>query len=180
MNQLFADEEHGGFFSVTKDAPNILLRQKEDYDGAEPSPNSVAALNLLRLSQITNSPEFAAQAQKTIAAFSDRITQAPVTIPQMLVALDYSLAKPRQVVIAGARDAAATRALVREVHGRFLPGKILLLADGGAGQKWLGERLEFIKTAGLINAQPAAYVCENFVCQLPTTDPAKLRELLSR
>ena len=180
MNQLFGDAEHGGFFSVTKDAPNILLRMKEDYDGAEPSPNSVAALNLLRLAQIKNAPEFTAQAQKTIAAFADRLAQAPVTLPQMLVALDASLAKPRQVVIAGPRDSAATRALLREVHARFLPDKILLLADGGAGQKWLGERLEFIRSAAPIDGQPAAFVCEDFVCQLPTTEPAKLRELLAK
>jgi uncharacterized protein YyaL (SSP411 family) len=180
MNQLFGDAEHGGFFSVTKDAPNILLRMKEDYDGAEPSPNSVAALNLLRLAQIKQAPEFTAQAQKTIGAFADRLTQAPVTLPQMLVALDASLAKPRQVVIAGPRDSATTRMLLREVHGRFLPDKVLLLADGGPGQKWLGEHLEFIRTAAPMDGQPAAYVCENFVCQLPTTDPAKLREFFAK
>ena len=180
MNQLFADKEHGGFFSVTKDAPNILLRQKEDYDGAEPSPNSISALNLLRLAQIKNAPEFAAQAKKTFDAFSGRITRGPVTVPQMLVALDFSLAKPRQIVIAGPRDSAATRALLREVHARYLPGKILLLADGAAGQKWLGERLEFIQTVVPINGQPAAFVCEDFVCQLPTSDAAKLRELLAK
>ncbi len=180
MNQLFADDEHGGYFSVIKDAPNILLRTKEDYDGAEPSPNSVAALNLLRLAQIKDAPELAARAQKTIEVFSDRLTRAPVTMPQMLVALDFSLAKPRQIVVAGPRDSAATRTLLREVHSHFLPGKILLLADGGPGQKWLGERLEFIRTVAPINGQPAAFVCENFVCQLPTTDAAKLRELLKK
>ena len=180
MNQLFADDEHGGYFSVVKDAPNILLRTKEDYDGAEPSPNSVAALNLLRLAQIKGAPEFAVRAQKTIEAFSDRLTRASITMPQMLVALDFSLSKPRQVVIAGARDSAATKDLLREVHAHFLPGKILLLADGGAGQKWLGDKLEFIRTVAPINGQPAAFVCENFVCQLPTSDKAKLRELLAR
>jgi uncharacterized protein YyaL (SSP411 family) len=101
-------------------------------------------------------------------------------MPQMLVALDFSLSKPRQVVIAGPRDSTATKDLLREVHAHFLPGKILLLADGGAGQKWLGDKLEFIRTVGPINGQPAAFVCENFVCQLPTSDKAKLRELLAR
>ena len=180
MNQLFADAEHGGFFSVVKDAPNILLRMKEDYDGAEPSANSIAALNLLRLAQIKAAPEFREQAAQTIAAFSDRLQKMPVTLPQMLVALDASLAKPRQIVIAGPRDAAATRSLVREVHARFLPDKLLLFADGAAGQQWLGERLEFLRSVGPINGQPAAYVCENFVCQLPTSDLAQLRQLLSK
>lgn len=180
MNQLFGDAEHGGYFSVVKDAPNILLRMKEDYDGAEPSPNSIAALNLFRLAQIRNAPEFQEQGKKTVAAFAEQIARAPVTLPQMLVALDASLAKPRQIIIAGPREDAATRALLREVHARFLPDKILLLADDGPGQRWLGERLEFIRTAAPINGQPAAFVCEDFVCQLPTTDPGKLQELLAK
>jgi uncharacterized protein YyaL (SSP411 family) len=180
QDALFADAEHGGYFSVTKDAPNILLRMKEDYDGAEPSPNSVSSLNLLRLAQITGDENHAKHAKATLAAFADQLARSPVSLPQMLVALDTSLAKPRQIVIAGPRDDAATHSLLREVHARFLPDKILLLADGGPGQQWLGERLEFLRTVAPIKGQSAAYVCENFVCQLPTTEVEKLRELLAK
>ena len=180
QDALFGDAGHGGYFSVEKNAPHILLRMKEDYDGAEPSPNSVAALNLLRLAQLTDRKDFRDRAARTLAAFSDQLTKAPTALPQMLVALDASLAKPRQIVIAGPLDAAATRALLRETHAHFIPNKLVLLADGGAGQQWLGERLEFVKTVGPLDGQPAAYVCENFVCQLPTSDVAKLRELLAK
>jgi len=180
QDALFGDAEHGGYFSVEKDAPHILLRMKEDYDGAEPSPNSVAALNLLRLAQLTDRKEFRDRAEKTLAAFAEQLTKTPTALPQMLVALDAALAKPRQIVIAGPRDAAATRALLRETHAHFIPNKLVLLADGGAGQQWLGERLEFVKTVRPIDGQPAAYVCENFVCQLPTSDVAKLRALLAK
>ena len=162
QDALFLDPEHGGYFSVTKDAPNILLRMKEDYDGAEPSPNSVAALNLLRLAQITGRKEDATQAAATLGAFADQLSRAPTALPLMLVALDASLAKPRQIVIAGSPAAAGTRALLREVHAHFIPDKVLLLADGGAGQKWLAERLEFLKTVGPLHGQPAAYVCQDF------------------
>ena len=96
----------------------------------------------------------------------------------MLVALDASLAEPRQVVIAGARDDEATRALLRETHAHFHPNTLLLLADGGAGQKWLGERQEIVKTYEPLQGKPAAYVCKNFHCDLPTSDVAILRELL--
>lgn len=180
QDALFLDAEHGGYFSVTKDAPNILLRMKEDYDGAEPSPNSVSALNLLRLAQITGQKEFSARAAATIKAFADQLTHAPTALPQLLCALDASLAKPRQIVIAGPPADAATRALLREVHAHFIPDKILFLADGGAGQQWLAEREEFLKTVAPLAGQPAAYVCQDFVCQLPTSDVAKLRELLAR
>ena len=138
------------------------------------------ALNLLRLAQIGNDSAMRERAKKTIAAFADQLAKVPSAMPQMLCALDASLAKPRQIVIAGRRDADATRALLREVHMHFLPNKFLLLADGGAGQKWLGERLEFLRTVGPIDGQPAAYVCEDFVCQLPTTESGKLRELLAK
>ncbi|MDQ3625088.1 MAG: thioredoxin domain-containing protein, partial [Verrucomicrobiota bacterium] len=177
---LFGDNQHGGYFSVSGSDKSILLRMKEDYDGAEPSPNSVAALNLLRLSQFTGDTTLRERGEKTIGAFADQLNRVPTALPQMLCALDASLGKPRQIVIAGPRDGADTRALLRQVHSRYLPNKVLLLADAGTGQKWLGERLEFLRTVGPIEGKAAAYVCENFVCQLPTNDPAKLRELLQQ
>ena len=70
------------------------------------------------------------------------------------------------------------RVRLREVHDHFLPNRLLLLADGGPGQQWLGEKLEFLRGVAPIDGKPAAFVCEDFVCQLPTTDPAKLKELL--
>jgi hypothetical protein len=178
QDELFLDAQHGGYFSTAADAQHLIARMKEDHDGAEPSPNSVSALNLLRLSQITGDEKLAERARKTITAFADQLNQMPVALPLMLCALDASLAKHRQVVIAGSRDDAGTRALLREVHSHFLPNKLLLLADGAEGQKWLGERLGFLKTVAPIDGKPAAFVCENFVCQLPTADVAKLRELL--
>ena len=114
QDALFGDPAHGGYFSVTAGEPDILLRIKEDYDGAEPSPNSVSALNLLRLAQLTDKPEFRERALKTLAAFADQLTRTPTGLPQLLAALDASLAKPRQIVIAGPPDAPETRALLRE------------------------------------------------------------------
>ena len=180
QDALFLDSANGGYFSTAADAKHLLLRMKEDYDGAEPSPNSVSAMNLLRLSQITSDSALHERAVKTIAAVSEQLARFPAALPQMLCALDASLAKPRQIIIAGPRESAATRALLREIHAHYVPGKLLLLADGGPGQQWLGERLDFLKTVAPISGEPAAYVCENFVCQLPTTDVAKLREMLAK
>ena len=180
MDALFYDAQHGGYFSTSGTDPSVLLRMKEEYDGAEPSPGSIAALNLLRLAQLTGDAKLRARAEQTLAAASEQMTNLPSAAPQMLCALDASLAKPRQIVIAGQRGTADTRALLREVHARLIPNKLVLLADGAEGQAWLGQRLEFIKTATPIDGKAAAYVCENFVCQLPTSDPAKLRELLAK
>jgi uncharacterized protein len=96
----------------------------------------------------------------------------------MLVALDYSLSKPRQIVIAGKKDSPETQALLEEVHRHFLPKTILLLADGGEGQEYLGEKNEAIRAMSMVDGKPAAYVCENFTCKAPETDSKQLAELL--
>jgi len=99
-------------------------------------------------------------------------------MPQILVALDYSLSKPRQIVIAGKKETPETKALLKEVHCHFLLKTILLLADGSDGQKFLGEKNEAIRAMSLVEGKPAAYVCENFTCKAPVTDPKQLGELL--
>ncbi len=179
MDERFLDKEHGGYFQTAPGASDILFRTKEDYDGAEPAPGSLAAANLLRLAQLTDSKEFRERAEKTIASAADQLDRLPSAMTQMLCAVDASLAKPRQIVIAGKRDAEDTRALLREVRAVFAPNQIILLADGAGGQEWLGAKLEFLRTAIPVDGKAAAYVCENFTCQAPITDPAKLRELLA-
>ena len=100
-------------------------------------------------------------------------------MPQMLVTLDFCLSKPRQIVIAGPPEAKDTKKLLAEVHRHFLPNKILLLADGEEGQKYLGEKLPALKEMKPVRGKAAAFVCENFVCQAPVTDPKALARLLS-
>lgn len=178
QNELFWDGEHGGYFSTTGDDPSILLRMKEDYDGAEPSPNSIAVLNLLRLAEMLDQQEFRDMAVKTLAAFGSRLEQVPSAMPQMMVAFEYHLSKPKQIVVAGKLDATDTQAMLRAVYREFIPNKILLLADGGANQEFLGEHLEFIREVKPIDAKATAYVCENYVCQLPTTEISKMRSQL--
>jgi uncharacterized protein YyaL (SSP411 family) len=97
----------------------------------------------------------------------------------MLVALDYSLAKPRQIVIAGEIDNNETKALLAEVHRHFRPKKILILADGSEGQKFFSEQNDAIRAMSPVDGKPAAYVCENFTCKAPVTDAKALGNLLS-
>ena len=178
QDEFFADRSHGGYFSTMEKNPHILIRMKEDYDGAEPSPNSVSALNLLRLAQMIGDDAMHASARKAIAAFSTQLQRMPVAMPQMLVALIFDLAHAKQIVIAGKPDATDTRALLREVHSHFIPNKIILFADGADGQKSLSAKNEFLKTVQPIDGKATAFVCENFTCQLPVTDVAVLRKLL--
>ena len=180
QDRLFFDEKNGGYFSTSGKDESVFLRMKDDNDGAEPSASSIAALNLLRLSQFRDDPAAAAaeRARKTIDAFTTTLSHFPSAMPQMLVALDYSLSKPRQIVIAGKKDAPETKALLKEVHRHFLPKTVLVLADGAEGQKYLGEKNDAIRAMSPIDGKPAAYVCENFTCKAPVTDPTALSELL--
>jgi uncharacterized protein YyaL (SSP411 family) len=179
QDRLFFDEDCGGYFSGTGKDASILLRMKEDNDSAEPAASSVAALNLLRLAQFRDEKRWRERAEKTIGAFSPQISHFPSAMPQMLVALDFSLGKPRQIVVAGKRDSKEMRALLTEVHHHFLPNKILLLADGGDGQKYLEEKIEALRAMKPVDGKSVAYICENFACQAPVNDPAVLRKLLA-
>jgi len=180
QDRLFLDDNGGGYFGSAGEDSSILLRMKEDNDSAEPAASSVAALNLLRLAQIRNEETWRKRAEKTIAAFTPQISHFPSAMPQMLVALDRSLNKPRQIVVAGKRDAADTRVLLAEVHRHFLPNTIVLLADGGAEQKYLAEKLEALTGMSQLKGKPTAYVCENFACQAPVNSADALRELLTK
>src|SRR5581483_903192 len=182
QDRLFFDGKNGGYFSTSGKDESVFLRMKDDNDGAEPAASSVAALNLLRLAQFRDDPSAAGaeRGRKTIDAFARTVSVFPSAMPQMLVALDYSLSKPRQIVVAGKKDAPDTRGLLKEVNRHFLPNTILVLADGAEGQKYLGEKNEAIRAMSPIEGKSAAYVCENFTCKAPVTNPKQLAELLSK
>jgi uncharacterized protein len=179
-DELFRDVKQGGYFSTIDADANVLLRMKEADDTAEPSPNSVTALNLLRIGYMLDQDEARRRAEETLQAFAKQLEAAPSSMPQMLVALFWSRSKPKQVVIAGKADDRETSAMLREVHRHYVPHEVVILADGGAGQQFFADRVEFMKSVAKIDDKPTAYVCENFVCQLPTTDVKKLAELLIR
>ena len=178
QDRFFFDEKTGGYFSTSGKDQSVFLRMKDDNDSAEPAASSVAALNLFRLAQFRDDKQIAERARKTTDTFAATLSHFPSAMPQMLVALDYSLSKPRQIVIAGRNDAPETKTLLGEVSTHFLPTTILCLADGAEGQKYLGEQNEAIRAMSPIDGKPAAYVCENFTCKAPVTDPKELAELL--
>jgi uncharacterized protein YyaL (SSP411 family) len=178
QDRLFFDEKNGGYFSSSGRDESVFVRMKDDNDGAEPAASSIAALNLLRLSQIYEDPKLAERAKKTIDAFATILLQFPSGMPQMLVAVENSLGKPRQIVIAGKKDSPETKALLKEVHRHFLPNTIVILADASEGQKYLGERNEAVRAMSPVEGKPAAYVCENFTCKAPVTHPKQLGDIL--
>jgi uncharacterized protein YyaL (SSP411 family) len=178
QDQLFVDAKDGGFFDADNSDSSLLSRTRESYDGAEPSPNSTAAMNLLRLAQFTDRAAWRNEASKTLSAFTSPLQSDPGAMPALASALDFRFAPKKQILIAGDPRSQDTRQLLRQVNSRFLPNKILLLADGGAGQQRLAVWLPFVAGAQLIDGRATAYICEDYVCKLPTPDPQVMGRLL--
>jgi uncharacterized protein YyaL (SSP411 family) len=177
QDRLFWDEKGGGYFQTPPTDKSILVRMRDAYDGAEPSANSVAALNLLRLAEMANRPDWREKAQQIFLAFSQQIEHSPETLPQMISAIDFALSKPRQIVIAGDRARPDTQALLAVVSRRYLPNKVLFVVND-ADEKQLAAWLPFIQGMHPIDGKAAAYVCENYACKLPTSDPARVTAML--
>ena len=169
MIEVFEDHEHGGFYSSREGDASLVMRMKEDYDGAEPSGNSVAAGALLRLARATGREDLAGAAQRCLAFFSGKIATQGVTAPRMAAVLLESMQPPAQIVFAGPRGEAMD-SLVKVIHARFLPHTSVLLAGDSP------------KSAQMlpVDGRPAVYVCVNFTCQLPVTNLEHLATLLSR
>jgi uncharacterized protein len=177
QDELFWDAARGGYFSTPASEQSLPVRMRDSYDGAEPSGNSVAALNLLRLAQFAGREDWSKKAEQTFAFFGRQLELAPESMPQMAVALGFLLSPPRQIVIAGPRGRADTEALLRAVNERFIPSKILLLVDG-ENRAALASSMPFVEGMSEIEGRAAAYVCENFVCKLPVTHPTELALIL--
>ena len=168
MLAKFFDTENGGFWQSLA-AKDLILRVKEDYDGAEPSGNSVATMALLKLGAITGRADFGEAARKTLLLFGTRLRQVPQAVPNLLSALDFSMQEPRRAVVAGGPEVQHARELLRAVHSVYQPEKIVL-GNRGAVE-------EFART---LPAKDGAllYVCTGNACQAPTSDPKEVGKLL--
>ncbi len=169
MLAKFYDADDGGFWQSAAGAKDLILRVKEDYDGAEPSGNSVAIMGLLKLGKITDRRGFTQAAEKSLRFFANRLQQVPQAVPYMLQALDFSMDEPRRAEVVGDPAKAQTRALLRAVHSIYQPNKVVL-GNAGAVEP-------FAKTLPAKEG-PMVYLCTGTACQPATKDLAKIRDLL--
>jgi uncharacterized protein YyaL (SSP411 family) len=135
-------------------------------------------MNLLRLAQITNRPAFRQSADRALAAFAPRLSLAPVALPQMLVALEFFLGEPRQIILVGEPASADTQALLRTFFSTFVPNRIILLVDSDATRRGLAAGIPVVASMPKLDGHATAYVCRNYTCQLPVSDTAKFAELI--
>ena len=178
MTGLFWDEMEGGFYFTGSDAEKLLVREKELYDGAIPSGNSIAALDLLRMGRLTARPEWEQKAEQLLKVFSREIAAVPIAYAQILIALDFALGPSREIVLAGQKDDPRTEAMVQTVYERFMPNKVVILRPVNAQAKEILAVAPFVKDQNMISGKTTAYVCENYHCLFPTDDPDQFKELL--
>jgi uncharacterized protein YyaL (SSP411 family) len=170
QDELFWDDAAGGWFSTTGRDPSVLIRTKEDYDGAEPTPSSVSVLNLLTLSHLVDDRAWADRIDKTLRLFASRLEQVGRAVPMMAAALSTYLAGPQQVVIVGEKPSALGQALLR----RYLPFATILEVTPGQQQQ-LATALPLVAAMKPIAGAPAAaYVCRDFACRPPATSVEEL------
>ena len=153
---------------MNREAPDILVRTKSDYDGAEPSGNSIAVLNLLRLSQFTEDSNFREKAEKTLGLFASKVASYPYAMPEMMTGAMWILESPMQIVFAGV-DVSMLKA---EVNAHYLPRSVRMKSSESLG--------EFAKSLAEKNGSAGAYICHNFVCELPVSEPEELKKLLNQ
>ncbi len=169
MLARFYDAEEGGFWQSAAGTNDLIMRVKEDYDGAEPSGNSVAILNLLKLGKITDRKEFTEAAEKSLRLFAGRLEQAPQAVPYMLQALDFSMDEPRRAVVAGSSVEGATGKLLRAIHSVYQPNKVVL---GNTGKVEAFARTLAGKDG------PVVFLCTGSACLPPAGEPEKIKELM--
>ncbi len=171
QDELFWDERDGGWFSTTGQDATVLLRLKEDYDGAEPSASSVSVHNLLTLAHLTGDDHARAKAERTLGRFGAKAGRAARVIPMMLAALSAWHAGASQIVLLGDED--ARRPLASRVARRYLPFAIEIPVSP-AGQAALGAALPFVAAMKQLDGRGTAYVCRDFTCRQPVTTPDAL------
>lgn len=177
--EYFWDEEDGGFYLTADDSETLLVRPKEVYDGAVLSGNSVAMLNLLRLSSITGDADLEEKAAQIGRTFSQRVKSAPAAYTQLMVALDFAIGPSYELIISGDSKADDTKVMLKALRQQFVPNKVVVLHPTEQDSPDIDMLLEFLKDYPSIDGKATAYVCLDYACKLPTTDVEIMVRLLT-
>ena len=178
QDALFWDAAEGGWFSTTGADPTVLIRLKEEYDGAEPAASSVAVLNLLTLAHLTANPEAEEKIRRTLALFGERLGQYGRMVPLMSAALATYHVGLAQIVLVADGDATDAAPLLDTLATTYRPFSIVVPVHASSTQRQVADLLPFIGGMTPIAGKATAYVCRNFTCDQPVTDAAALAERL--
>jgi len=161
----------GGFFDTSDDHETLIVRPRELQDNAVPSGNGMAAFVLLRLAGLALEPRYLDLAQAALAPMQPLLARYPLGLAQWLIALDYAVSHPREVAIVGDPDADDTRALF-DVMAGYRPHQVIALGKEGT--------VPLLRGRSEVDGRATAYVCVDFACRPPVTDPSELQTLIER
>ncbi|HEY5560426.1 MAG TPA: thioredoxin domain-containing protein, partial [Clostridiaceae bacterium] len=173
MLKLFKDEEHGGLFLYGTDGEELIVRPKDIYDGAVPSGNSVATLNMLRLARLTTNGELEDEAYRQFEVFASKVKSIESAHAYFMTALLYSNVPGKDIIIAGEEQGDNTKAMIKEINSNYLPFSTVVLYTGDERLACVNSEIKGHKP---IMGKTTAYICENFSCKEPITDLQKLSE----
>ena len=183
MIELFWDETTGGFYDTGSDHEDLVIRPRDVFDNAQPCGGSVASDVLLKLAVFTGNDDYAAKAAIPLRSLNEYMARSPGGTGHWLSALDFYISAVKEIAVVGPGDAPATEELLNTVRRQFLPNKVLmgydpsLVQDAGLDSRGPGS-YPLLEGRGMVDNQPTAYVCQNYVCQLPVTGPGPLLEQL--
>jgi uncharacterized protein YyaL (SSP411 family) len=163
---LFYDRNQGNFYFTATDQEELLVRPQEFLDNATPSGNSTTVLNLLRLARLTGASNYSAQAEKLLAGTADSIARYPLAFGNWLSALDYFMGPVAEIAIVGS----PADPLLREVNKRFVPNKVVALSTTAQNA---GQKVPLLQGKTSLHGKPTAYLCRDFTCQQPVTEPGE-------
>ena len=172
LARYYEDRENGGFFMTSIDHEDLIAREKPKHDGALPSGNAIATMNLLRLGAFTSNTDYHIRAEKALKAFSGSLSANPTAMAELQLALDNFLVPPTEIVIIEPKGGNGTsNSLLDKLRQQYLPGRIIAVATEGKNVKSQARIIPLMKHKSAVNAKPTVYVCENKTCQAPTNDP---------
>jgi len=170
QDRLFWDSQDGGYFNVASDDHQALLRLKEEHDGAEPSPNSVAVANLVRLHYLLGNADYRDKAERTLEYFAPQLVKYPQTMPYLVASSLLHLKTMKQIVISGKKDDPRVVEMVEAIRQKLIPNLALAVVQPGGYLSKQSETIQSILEQRGEDALPTAYICENFTCGLPIRD----------
>ncbi len=178
MFRHFKDQSGKGFYFAPDDARDLIVRKKEIYDGATPAGNSVALLNMLRLSRLTGKAEYEDAAAGIINIFSGQVAQVPSGYTQFLCGLDFALGPSHEIVIVGKKSDQRTIEMLKSIKNRFIPNKVLVLRPSDDESPAIDSVVEFIRGYKALEGKPTAYICSGYSCKRPVTELSDMIEAL--
>jgi uncharacterized protein YyaL (SSP411 family) len=177
MIKYFGDQEKGGYFIYGNDSEQLIARPKEVYDGAVPSGNSVAALNLLRLGRLTGNRELEVEAEQVLGAFAERVKGYPLGHAYMLMAWMFAQGGGKEIVLVGDRQDPKMKGFVELLHRSFLPYTLVAVKSADEAEA-LKQLIPYTEGQNMVDSKATAYICENFACRAPVTEQSEFERLI--